>query len=96
MTTPAIGTKGTVRTEDRNWRNGGFGIDDMNLREILGVVREGLRYYYGYNDSADLPNHWLNGNGEPYQVDADRMLRDIPQFKRDVDVRGKTKQRTAN
>ncbi|MEV5572305.1 hypothetical protein AB0L06_19850 [Spirillospora sp. NPDC052269] len=29
-------------------------------------------------------------DGEPHQVDADRVLRNIPQFKRDVDVRGKT------
>ncbi|WP_405738181.1 helix-turn-helix domain-containing protein [Streptomyces sp. NBC_01525] len=35
---------------------------------------------------ADLLGHFLDGSGEPVEVDADRMLADMPAFRRNVDT----------
>jgi hypothetical protein len=38
----------------------------------------------GWNDAAGLLDHYLTGSGEPYEIDANRLLADVPNFQNDV------------
>lgn len=40
----------------------------------------------GWDDAAGLLDHYLAGTGEPYEVDAGRMLKELPTFQKDVDT----------
>jgi hypothetical protein len=78
-----FGTKDTFRTEDRNRHTGGRGPGTSWTEiELTGVIA-GLRWE-GWNDAADLLKHYLDGGGEPYQLDVDRMLKEIPKFQTDL------------
>src|SRR5690606_4263128 len=35
-------------------------------------------------DAAKLLRHWLNGSGQPYEVDVEKMLKDMPAFREDI------------
>jgi hypothetical protein len=80
-----FGTEDTFRTEHR-WRHtkdGGFG-DDVNESKLDGVFA--YLKLKGWNDAASLLDHYLNGNGEPVNIDANRLLNDDPTFKQDVNT----------
>lgn len=80
-----FGTRDTFRTEDRNRHTGGAGLGTLWIEtELAGVIADLKRE--GWNDAANLLLHYLGNSGKPYTVDADRMLRDIPQFQRGVDA----------
>jgi RHS repeat-associated protein len=37
-----------------------------------------------WDNAYDLLSHWLGNSGDPYEVDPEAMMRDIPRFRRDV------------
>ncbi len=80
-----FGTEETFRTENRSRRDGdpGFG-DRLTEAQMYGVAK----YMDGkdWDDAANLLNHYLEGSGEPYEVDTGRMLNDLPTFRKDVDT----------
>jgi hypothetical protein len=78
-----FGEKDTFRTEDRNRHTGGRNFETSWIENKLVLVVAALRAH-GWSDAADLLKHYLDNSGEPMTVDADRMLKDIPQFQKDV------------
>lgn len=78
-----FGTEDTFRTEDRNRHTVGRGFETSWAEIELGGVIAALRLH-GWNDAADLLKHYIDNSGQPYTVNADRMLNEIPQFRRDV------------
>ncbi|GAA3167133.1 MULTISPECIES: hypothetical protein [Streptomyces] len=81
-----FGTEDTFRTENRDRLD----RDDADMGDgwneaQLGLVR-GYLNTQGWTDAADLLGHFLDGTGEPVEVDADRMLTDMPAFRHDVDT----------
>ncbi|WP_399096565.1 hypothetical protein ACGH2B_29500 [Streptomyces sp. BBFR2] len=81
-----FGTEDTFRTENRDRvdRDDADMSDSWNEAQ-LGLVR-GYLYTQGWGDAGDLLGHFLEGSGEPVEVDADRMLSDMPAFRHDVDT----------
>jgi hypothetical protein len=80
-----FGTEETFRTEDRNRHTGGRNFETSWIENKLVLVIAALRAK-GWNDAADLLKHYLDNSGEPVTVDADRMLKDMPQFQKDVNT----------
>jgi hypothetical protein len=80
-----FGTDDTFRTEDRNRHPGGRNFETSWIELQLTGVVAALRLH-GWNDAADLLKHYLDNTGEPVTVDVDRMLNDVPQFRKDVDT----------
>ncbi|MFD9813361.1 hypothetical protein [Streptomyces sp. NPDC059080] len=81
-----FGTEDTFRTENRDRVDrDDAGMGDGWNEAQLGLVR-GYLNAQGWGDAADLLGHFLDGSGEPVEVDADRMLADMPAFRRDVDT----------
>jgi hypothetical protein len=80
-----FGTRDTFRTKDRNRHTDGRNFETSGIETKLTAVIADLRLH-GWNDAADLLKHYIDNTGEPYTVDADRMLKDVPQFQRDVDT----------
>jgi hypothetical protein len=78
-----FGEEDTFRTEDRNrhTKDGGLG-DDANEAQLSGVYAYLLAK--GWGDAANLLDHFLDGGGEPVEIDANRLLNDVPKFKQDV------------
>lgn len=81
-----FGTEDTFRTENR----GRVDRDDADMSDSWNEAQMGLVRGYlnakGWDDAAMLLGHFLDGNGEPVEVDANRMLDDMPAFRRDVDT----------
>lgn len=80
-----FGTEETFRTENRGRRDADAGVGDrMTEAQMYGVAAymDGK----GWGDAASLLNHYLEGSGEPYEVDANRMLNELPTFRKDVDT----------
>jgi hypothetical protein len=80
-----FGTRDTFRTEDRNRHTAGRNFETSWIETKLTAVIADLRLH-GWNDAANLLQHYINNTGEPYTVDADRMLNDVPQFQKDVNA----------
>jgi hypothetical protein len=78
-----FGTRETFRTEDRSRRIDDRGLDTSWTETQLTAVILALRLK-GWGDAANLLKHYIDNSGEPYTVDADRMLKDLPQFQKDV------------
>lgn len=81
-----FGTEDTFRTENRNRvdkDDAGLG-DRMTEAELVGV--RGYLMAQGWDDASSLLDHFLEGSGDPVEVDANRMLSDMPAFQRDVDT----------
>lgn len=80
-----FGTLDNFRTEDRKRHDGSPSLGTSWVEtELTGVIAD-LRLH-GWNDAADLLLHYINNTGTPYTVDANRMLKQIPQFQRDVNA----------
>ncbi|MEU6846167.1 hypothetical protein ABZ930_30255 [Streptomyces sp. NPDC046716] len=79
-----FGTKDTFRTENRQVTDGRAGLEDHWTEAQMAVVSKMLRHKFGYDDAADLLDHFLEGGGEPYEIDADDLLADCPPFQKDV------------
>ncbi|MFE6889796.1 hypothetical protein [Streptomyces sp. NPDC057694] len=79
-----FGTKDTFRTENRQVTDGRAGLEDRWTEAQMAVVSKMLRHKFGYDDAADLLDHFLEGGGEPYEIDADDLLADCPPFQKDV------------
>lgn len=80
-----FGTEETFRTENRRRRDGDPGMGDrLTEAQMYGVAA----YMDGkdWDDAAKLLNHYLEGSGQPYEVDAGRMLNDLPTFQKDVNT----------
>ncbi|MFG2227929.1 hypothetical protein [Streptomyces sp. NPDC048644] len=81
-----FGTEDTFRTENRDRVDrDDAGMGDGWNEAQLGLVR-GYLNAKGWDDAAALLKHYVEGNGEPVEVDANRMLDDMPAFRRDVDT----------
>lgn len=80
-----FGEEDTFRTEHRGrtTKDGGFGDDKAEL-ELRGV--QTVLSAKGWNDAAALLDHYLDGSGDPYKIDADRLLKDVPKFQGDVNT----------
>ncbi|MEU8568776.1 hypothetical protein AB0C51_10490 [Streptomyces pathocidini] len=78
-----FGTEETFRTENRSRRDGDPGFGDRLTEAQMYAV---AKYMDGkdWDDAANLLNHYLEGSGEPYEVDAGRMLKELPTFQKDV------------
>jgi hypothetical protein len=78
-----FGEESTFRTENRgrHTKDGNLG-DDFVEGELSGV------YSYlelkGWDDAANLLDHYLDAGGEPVDIDANRLLADVPTFQQDV------------
>ncbi|TDD06918.1 hypothetical protein E1181_11540 [Saccharopolyspora terrae] len=57
--------------------------DDVTKLKMQGVEAM-MRHHYEWTDAADLLQHWLDGSGKPYEVNAQKMLDDMPNFQKDV------------
>ncbi|MYW69518.1 hypothetical protein GTY65_36445 [Streptomyces sp. SID8379] len=79
-----FGTKDTFRTENRQVTDGEAGLEDRWTEAQMAAVSKMMRHKYGYDDAADLLDHFLKGGGEPYEIDADDLLADCPPFQKDV------------
>jgi hypothetical protein len=79
-----FGTEDTFRTEDRTRKDSAGPGDWWNWGELL-IVEKFLRYHDHWTDAANLFDHYLRANGEPVNVEVDRMLHDVPAFRKDVD-----------
>jgi hypothetical protein len=81
-----FGTEETFRSEDRSRLDkNDAGMGDGWVESELGGVRAALNAK-GWNDAAMLLGHFMDTTGTTVQVDADRMLSDMPSFRRDVDT----------
>ena len=78
-----FGTEDTFRTEDRNRHAGNRSFETSWIETELGGIIAALRRH-GWNDAANLLKHYIDNSGEPYTVNVDRMLKDIPQFRNGV------------
>jgi hypothetical protein len=80
-----FGTEETFRTENRDRRDGDPDMGDRFTEgQLVGV--EAYMKAQGWDDAAALLDHYLEGSGEPYEVDAGRMLKELPTFQKDVDT----------
>lgn len=79
-----FGTKDTFRTENRNATDGKAGPEDYTAQLQMVGVSTALRQYHGYNEAADLLDHFLKGSGEAYEIDADILYNDCSPFQEDV------------
>lgn len=78
-----FGDESTFRTEDRNRHtNDGNEADDLAELELRGA--QGYLDVQGWHDASGLLDHFLDGSGDPYQIDANRLLKDVPKFQTDV------------
>jgi hypothetical protein len=80
-----FGTEETFRTENRGRRDGDPDLGDRFTEAQMAGV-EAYMQAKGWDDAADLLDHFLEGSGEPYEVDAGRMLEELPTFQKDVDA----------
>lgn len=78
-----FGTEETFRTENRDRRDGDPDVGDR-LTEAQMVGVSAYMKMKGWDDAAALLDHFLEGTGEPYEVDAGRMLKELPNFQQDV------------
>jgi hypothetical protein len=78
-----FGTEDTFRTEDRGRRDGDADMGDRMTEAQLTAVSAYMKSK-GRDDAASLMNHFLEGSGKPYEVDANRMLAELPTFQKDV------------
>jgi hypothetical protein len=80
-----FGDEETFRTENRgrHTTDGDYG-DDLVEAQLSGV------YTYlkakGWDDAANLLDHYLDADGGPVDIDANRLLNDVPKFKNDVNT----------
>lgn len=80
-----FGTEETFRTENRGRTDGDPDMGDrFTEAQLVGV--EAFMKTKGWDDAASLLDHYLEGSGEPYEVDAGRMLDELPTFQKDVDT----------
>ncbi|HEX6353178.1 hypothetical protein [Actinophytocola sp.] len=80
-----FGDEDTFRTEHRGrtTKDGGFGDDKTEL-ELRGV--QAALAAKGWGDASGLLDHYLDGSGKPYEIDANRLLKDVPKFQQDVNT----------
>ncbi|WP_210947588.1 hypothetical protein [Streptomyces sp. MK37H] len=79
-----FGTPDNFETENRKYGITNPGFDDWLTYQKLKAVEAGMRSYEGWPNASALLHHYLEGNGDPYQIDPATMLADIPQFQRDL------------
>jgi hypothetical protein len=84
-----FGTDDTFRTEpdDHGHRivTGGATPGDRWNWGALYLAEKVIRHYNHWDVAADLFNHYLMGSGKTWNLDVNRMLRDIPAFRANVD-----------
>jgi hypothetical protein len=80
-----FGDEDTFRTEQRGRHAKGADLGDGMTVGKLDLVFQYLSLK-GWNDAATLLDHYLDGGGEPVNIDANRLLNDSPTFKQDVDA----------
>jgi hypothetical protein len=78
-----FGDKTTFRTEHR-WRHTKDSGDADTERELELRGVQGYLKVRGWNDAANLFDHYLDGSGKPVNIDANRLLNDSPTFQQDV------------
>ena len=82
-----FGTTDNFETENRDtkhdstWTDG----DEVTVAELIAGLQY-ARNVKGWDNAANLLDHYLSAKGTPYQVTPEAMLNDIPQFRRDVDA----------
>jgi hypothetical protein len=78
-----FGDEQTFRTEHR-----GRDTNDADIDDDIGELQlRGVQAYLsqkGWNDGAGLLDHYLDGSGNPVEIDANRLLKEVPQFQTDV------------
>ncbi|MCI2424162.1 hypothetical protein MOQ72_42890 [Saccharopolyspora sp. K220] len=83
-----FGTKHNFDAESRVFgaeRDEASWSDSLTETKLEGVMAA-MRHHYNYEDAANLLEHWLDGSGKPYEVDTQKMLKDMPQFQKDVNA----------
>lgn len=78
-----FGTEETFRTENRSRRDGDPGFGDRFTESQMYVVAKYMDAK-DWDDASNLLNHYLEGSGDPYEIDAKRMLDELPTFQKDV------------
>jgi hypothetical protein len=78
-----FGDKDTFRTEHR-WRHtkGASWEDDLDEAKLRGV--QAYLDLKGMDDAGHLLDHFLDGSGDEVEIDANRLLKDVPKFQTDV------------
>ncbi|WP_197319951.1 hypothetical protein [Saccharomonospora sp. NB11] len=79
-----FGTTENFETRDREHGKLDPTLNDWVTKLKFGLVSIGLDWYFGFDDANELLQHWLEGSGDPYEVDVEKMLKDMPAFREDV------------
>ncbi|SEC57578.1 hypothetical protein SAMN05428945_3273 [Streptomyces sp. 2224.1] len=79
-----FGTVGNFETEDRRYNVSEPTLKDRMVRNQLNNVGA-MANMRGWKTTAGLVQHFLDGNGELVEVQPQQMMKDIPQFQRDLD-----------
>lgn len=82
----AFGTTQNFETEDRRYGIVPVTLPDLSLMTQLSNVSFGLRHGKGWNNAADLLDHYMGNTGKPYTVNPTQMMHDIPKFQKDVNT----------
>ncbi|NLU68673.1 hypothetical protein [Streptomyces sp. HNM0574] len=81
----AFGTEDNFRTEDRDRVE----EDQAGLKDIWTDLKlQGVQMYLnmrGWDEAADMLDHFQKGKGGEYEIDADKLLDDLPKFQQDLD-----------
>jgi hypothetical protein len=78
-----FGDEATFRTEHRGRQTMDRGLGDDATKFELNGVRAYLTAK-GWGDASNLLGHYLDGSGDPYMIDANRLLNEVPEFQTDV------------
>ncbi|MGW2721536.1 hypothetical protein [Streptomyces sp. NPDC001492] len=79
-----FGTPHNFETEDRRYNVFEPTVKDRMVRNQLNNVGAAAAAR-GWVNAAGLVKHYLDGSGKTVEVEPQQMMRDIPQFHRDVD-----------
>lgn len=79
-----FGTPENFETRDREYGKLTPNMGDWRTKTKFQLVLLALEHKYEHYDAAKLLRHWLNGSGQPYEVDVEKMLKDMPAFREDI------------
>jgi hypothetical protein len=79
-----FGTVSNFETEDRRHNISEPTSKDQAVRNQLNNVGA-MANMRGWKTTAGLVQHYLEGDGKPVEVEPQQMMKDIPQFQRDLD-----------
>lgn len=68
---------------DTGWLRMAAGDCESTSSAVHGQLVHAYLRLRGWHDAADLLDHYVDGSGDPVDIDANRLLHDSPTFKQD-------------